>query len=103
MLFHVQEPLALCLAKSRDKCNPRFTISVFDRLFSKPKRRHPKQKRNRVLHEVHKRYPGERLDYVTSRKRVYLPDYAERIANNTTPQSIAHSRLLDFLIVLEFT
>jgi len=55
---------------------------------TKPKRRHPKQKKNPILYALHKRYPGEQLDYVTSRKRVYVPDYANRIANNTTLQSI---------------
>jgi len=51
---------------------------------AKPKRRHPKQLKHRVLHAVHKRYPDEQLDYVTSRKRIYVPDYAKRIANNAT-------------------
>jgi hypothetical protein len=55
---------------------------------TKPKRRHPKQKKNRVLHALHKRYPGMQLDYVTSRKLVYVPDYAERVADNATLRSI---------------
>ena len=56
---------------------------------TKPKRRHPKQKKNRVLHALHKRYPGEELDYVSSRKRIYVPDYyVSRLVNNTTLESI---------------
>ena len=49
---------------------------------TKPKRRHPKMKKNAVLCCVHKRMPGERLQYVDSRKRIYVPDYERMVIDS---------------------
>ena len=48
----------------------------------KPKRRHPKMKKNRVLHSEHGRLAGQQLGYVESRKKVYVPDYYDTIKNS---------------------
>ena len=56
----------------------------------KPKRRDPKMKimqngrvagYKAVLHAKHKRFPNRELDYVESRKTVYVPDYYNLIKN----------------------
>lgn len=49
----------------------------------KPKRRHPKMKKNRVMHAEHARYPGRMFGYVESRKKVYVPDYFDMIKDNS--------------------
>ena len=49
---------------------------------TKPKRRFLKGKGRRVLYAIFEDITGEEeLDYVTSRKRVYVPKYAEYISN----------------------
>ena len=45
------------------------------RSIKKCKRRDPKLKKKHVLHARHKRFPGRELNYVESRKLVYVPDY----------------------------
>ena len=56
----------------------------FWKVIKKPKRRDPKMKimkngrvagYKRVMHAKHKRFPNRELDYVDSRKQVYVPDY----------------------------
>ena len=44
------------------------------------KRRHPAIKKSRVLGAKHKRFPGQLMGYVESRKRVYVPDYHAMVA-----------------------
>ncbi len=62
----------------------------FWKAIDKPKRRDPKMKimqngrvvgYKRVLHAKHKRFPNRELDYVESRKTVYVPDYYNLIKN----------------------
>lgn len=56
------------------------------------RRRHPKMKGNKVLGAVHKRFPNERIGYVASRKKIYVPDYYEMIkdkAHTSTLRALA--------------
>ena len=49
-----------------------------------PKRRHPSLsgiKKSRVVGAKHKRFPGEVMNYVESRKKVYVPDYYKMVMN----------------------
>lgn len=49
---------------------------------TKPKRRYPKAKTNKVLYAKFDAYPGEEMDYVTSRKKIYVPEYFDLIKNS---------------------
>lgn len=68
----------------------------------KPKRRHPKMKKNRVLHAKHARFPGQELGYVESRKKVYVPDYYELIKNNPHLRHIREKHQGQCVVVYDF-
>lgn len=51
----------------------------------KPKRRYPKSKNMKVLYASFEGNP-ERMDYITSRKKVYVPEYYELIKNRDMTQ-----------------
>ena len=46
------------------------------------KRRHPKAKTNKVLYAKFDTYPDEEMDYITSRKKIYVPEYYNLIKNS---------------------
>ena len=68
----------------------------------KPKRRHPKMGKNRVLHAKHARFPGQELGYVESRKKVYVPDYYERIKNNAHLRTLREKHREQCVVVYDF-
>lgn len=47
-----------------------------------PKRRYPLGKGKRVLHAIFEDISDERMDYISSRKLVYVPQYAKLIENS---------------------
>ena len=66
---------------------PHMAAKQWWKSITKPARRDPKMKKNRVLHSKHARFPGQEIGYVESRKKVYVPDYYNTIKN--------HSHLLE--------
>ena len=50
------------------------------------KRRHPAIKKSRVLGAKHKRFPGQVMGYVESRKKVYVPDYYKMVKDKYESQ-----------------
>jgi hypothetical protein len=46
-----------------------------------PHRRYPNSRGMKVKYAIFDDYPGEKLDYVTSRKKVYVPEYFELMKN----------------------
>ena len=44
-----------------------------------PKRRYPKSKGNKVLYSMWEHHDNEKMDYITSRKKVYVPEYYNMI------------------------
>ena len=61
----------------------------------KPKRRHPGMKKNRVLHAEHRRFPGHKLAYVESRKKIYVPDYYNTIKDSIQLQKLKRALLYE--------
>ena len=56
------------------------TSSSYFRQLSEPKRRYPKSKGKKVLYA--KTETGQELDYIESRKQVYVPEYYQLIKDN---------------------
>jgi hypothetical protein len=50
-------------------------VKAFWHKVSEPKRRYPGSKGKKVLHSRFEHEPEEKMDYVTSRKKVYVPRY----------------------------
>ena len=51
---------------------------------TKPHRRYPNSKGAKVLYAVFDDYQGEQMDYITSRKKVYVPEYFALIKNKNS-------------------
>ena len=68
----------------------------------KPKRRHPKMKKNRVLHAKHQRFPGQELGYVESRKKIYVPDYYNTIKNHSHLREICTKHDGKCIVIYDF-
>ena len=58
--------------------------------------------KNRVLHAKHARFPGQELGYVESRKKVYVPDYYERIKNNAHLRTLREKHREQCVVVYDF-
>jgi len=54
---------------------PEEKTKAFWKTVNKPMRRNPKTKGKQVLHASWPEHPNERMDYVVSRKQVYVPNY----------------------------
>lgn len=48
---------------------------------TKPHRRYPNSRGVKVLHAEFDDFPGEKLDYIPSRKKVYVPEYFDSMKN----------------------
>jgi hypothetical protein len=46
-----------------------------------PKRRYPESKNHKVLYAKFDDYPNEKMDYITARKKIYVPEYYKLIKN----------------------
>lgn len=56
-------------------------VKTFWRKISEPKRRYPGSKGKKVLYARFEHEPEEKMDYVTSRKKVYIPRYFDLMKN----------------------
>ncbi len=54
-------------------------IKKWWRDIKEPKRRYPNSKGKKVLYSIWDNYGDEQMDYITSRKKVYVPEYYELI------------------------
>ena len=54
---------------------PHATTKHFWAIQKKAKRRHPKMKANGVEYAADPKFPAEEMNYVTSRRKLYVPDY----------------------------
>ena len=59
---------------------PEETVKNYWKQLKEPKRRYPKSKDKKVLYAVFEGNP-EKMGYITSRKKVYVPEYYELIKN----------------------
>jgi len=48
---------------------------------TQPHRRYPESRGRKVLYAVFDDFPGEKIDYITSRKKIYVPEYFNLIKN----------------------
>jgi len=56
-------------------------VKNYWRNLKEPKRRYPGSKGKKVLYSRFEHLPEEKMDYITSRKKVYVPKYFELIKN----------------------
>lgn len=58
-----------------------------------PKRRYPKSKGKKVLYGI---YNGKKMDYITARKEVYVPEYYEMIKDRVKEEKHRDITVYDF-------
>lgn len=63
---------------------PRETSLYWWKNLKEPKRRYPNSKNKKVLYAMFDNYPNEQMDYIISRKKVYVPEYFNMIKNKET-------------------
>ncbi|AYV79949.1 MAG: hypothetical protein Gaeavirus3_3 [Gaeavirus sp.] len=56
------------------------------RLLTEPKRRYPNSKNNKILYAQFDDYPNEHMDYLASRKKIYVPEYFDLMKNTEMAQ-----------------
>lgn len=60
----------------------------------KERRRYPPGKNKKVLHAVYSGF-DKPLDYITSRKLVYVPEYYKLISNNQVLHDLKKKRMIN--------
>ena len=60
---------------------PKVKTKKYWKELKEPKRRYPGSKGMKVLYAEFDDYPNEQMDYVTSRKKVYVPEYFNLVKN----------------------
>lgn len=80
---------------------PENITKLYWKELKEPKRRYPKSKGKKVLYSKFECIK-EKMDYITSRKKVYIPEYYELIKNNETLKYWKEKSKDNNLIIYDF-